>query len=321
MLDVRRMRVLREVALRGSIAAAAEALSFTPSAVSQQLAQLERESGVALLHRGPRSVRLTDAGRVLVAHTEAILARLASAEAEIRSLTAEQAGTIRLGSFPTAAATLVPPALGAMGRRCPEVAVTLREADPGLALGELVSGELDLALLWEYDYVPVVVPGSIECVPLLEDPVRVVLASDHPAARGETVALADLADEPWISSTPLSSCHPFTRRACNAAGFEPRVTAETNDHHVLARLVASGVGVALVSELSLGGMGEDVAVRPIAPNPPKRRILAAHRAAESAASPVAAMVEELRAAAAAYAGAERSVTERPAGRSSSRSRL
>lgn len=297
MLDVRRMRVLREVALRGSIAAAAEALSFTPSAVSQQLAQLERESGVALLDRGPRSVRLTDAGRALVAHTEAILARLASAEAEIRSLTAEHAGTIRLGSFPTAAATLVPPALASLGRRRPEVTVTLKESDPGLALDRLIAGELDLALIWEYDFVPVVVPGSIACVELLDDPVRVVLAPDHPAARGETVALADLAGEAWISSTPLSSCHPFTRRACNAAGFEPRVTAETNDHHVLARLVASGVGVALVTELSLGGVGRDVAVRPIAPNPPKRRIVAAHRAGENGSSPVAAMVEELRRAA------------------------
>jgi DNA-binding transcriptional LysR family regulator len=297
MLDVRRMRVLREVALRGSIAAAAEALSFTPSAVSQQLAQLERESGVPLLHRGPRSVRLTDAGRALVAHTEAILARLASAEAELRTLTSKSAGTIRLGAFPTAAATLVPPTLAALGRRYPDVTLTLRESDPELALGDLVSGELDLALLWEYDFVPIVVPSSIECVPLLDDPVRVVLAADHPAARREAVGLADLAEDPWISSTPLSSCHPFTRRACNAAGFEPRVTAQTNDHHVLARLVASGVGVALVTELSLGGMGGDVAVRPIAPNPPKRRILAAHRAGENGASPIAAMVEELRAAA------------------------
>ena len=295
MLDVRRMRVLREVALQGSIAAAAEALSYTPSAVSQQLARLERESGVALLERGPRSVRLTDAGRALVAHTEAILARLASAEAEIRTIAAQRAGTLRLASFPTAAATLVPPALGAFGSACPQLAVTLVEADPVAGLRQLVAGEVDVALVWEYDFVPLAVPAGVETVALLDDPVHVVLPASHPAAPRRTVALADLAGEAWIASTVRSSCHPFTRRACEAAGFEPRIAAETDDHHVLERLVATGVGVALLSELSLSPSAEGVAVRPLAPDPPKRRISAAYRAGANGA--VAAMVEQLRAAA------------------------
>jgi DNA-binding transcriptional LysR family regulator len=299
MLDVRRMRVLREVALQGSIAAAAEALSYTPSAVSQQLARLERESGVALLERGPRSVRLTDAGRALVAHTEAILARLASAEAEIRSIAEQRAGTLRVASFPTAAAALLPAALTRFAAGYPQVAVTLVEADPVAGLEQLLAGEADIALVWEYDFVPLAVPAAVELVPLLDDPVLVVLPEAHPAARQQAVALTELAGEAWITSTPRSSCHPFTRRACQAAGFEPRVAAETNDHHVLERLVATGVGVALVSELSLSRAPEGVAVRPVAPDPPKRRILAAHRAGENGSTPVGAMVEQLLAVAAA----------------------
>jgi DNA-binding transcriptional LysR family regulator len=299
MLDVRRMRVLREVALRGSIAAAAEALSYTPSAVSQQLARLERESGVALLERGPRSVRLTAAGRALVAHTEGILTRLASAEADIRSIAARQAGTLRVASFPTAAATLVPPALLGFGGAYPGVAVTLVEADPVAGVELLVAGEADLALLWEYDFVPLHVPAGIELVPLLDDPVLVVLPEGHPAAAREEVALGSLAGEAWIASTPRSSCHPFTRSACRAAGFEPRVAAETNDHHVMERLIATGVGVALVSELSLSPAAEGVVARRIAPDPPKRRILAGHRAGENGGTPVGAMVAQLLAAAAA----------------------
>jgi DNA-binding transcriptional LysR family regulator len=299
MLDVRRMRVLREVALQGSIAAAAEALSYTPSAVSQQLARLERESGVALLERGPRSVRLTDAGRALVAHTEAILARLASAEAEIRSIAERRAGTLRVASFPTAAAALLPAALTRFAAAYPQVAVTLVEADPVAGLEQLLAGEVDVALVWEYDFVPLAVPAAVELVPLLDDPVLVVLPEAHPAARQQAVALTELAGEAWITSTPRSSCHPFTRRACQAAGFEPRVAAETNDHHVLERLVATGVGVALVSELSLSRAPEGVAVRPVASDPPKRRIFAAHRAGENGSTPVGAMVEQLGAVAAA----------------------
>jgi DNA-binding transcriptional LysR family regulator len=297
MLDVRRMRVLREVALQGSIAAAAEALSYTPSAVSQQVARLERESGVALLERGPRSVRLTDAGRALVAHTEGILARLASAEAEIRSIAAQRAGTLRLASFPTAAATLVPPALGGFSGTYPEVAVALVEADPVAGLEQLLAGEVDVALVWEYDFVPLKVPAGVEAVPLLDDPVHVVLPVGHPAAARPSVALAELADEAWITSTVRSSCHPFTRRACEAAGFEPRIAAETNDHHVLERLVATGVGVALLPELSLSPSPDGVVVRRLAPDPPKRRILAAHRAGENGATPVGAMIAQLMAAA------------------------
>src|SRR5215207_5577979 len=183
MLDVRRMRVLREVAERGSIAAAAQALSFTPSAVSQQIATLEREAGVALVERGPRSIRLTQAGRALVEHTDGILASLEAAEADIQAIAGVRGGMLRLASFPTAYATIMPAAIGEFRARHPEVELTLTEADPLMSIARLKSGELDLALLYEYDYVPLPEDDSVERFALADDPIRVLLPNGHRHAR------------------------------------------------------------------------------------------------------------------------------------------
>ena len=182
MLDVRRLRTLREVAVQGSISAAARTLRFTPSAVSQQLARLEQEAGVALLKRGPSSVRLTDAGRVLVEHTEAILARLHEAESEMRAAAALDGGELRVASFPSVAATVVPPAMTAFSDAHPAVGVTLIETDPVSGADGVRTGEYDLAMAWEYDFVPVSFGESLESVALLDDPIRVLLAQTHPAA-------------------------------------------------------------------------------------------------------------------------------------------
>jgi DNA-binding transcriptional LysR family regulator len=277
MLDVRRLRLLREVDRRGSIAAAAQALAFTPSAVSQQLAKLEREVGVPLLDRGPRSVRLTEAGRALVARADDILARIAEAENELRAL-AHQAGsgTIRLSSFPTAAATVALPAVDLLCGRHPGVEVTVTEADPLVSLARLKAGELDAALLYEYDFVPLPEEEGVELTLLLEEPFLVVLPRGHRAARRRTVALADLADEAWIQGTRRSSCQPFTRRACRAAGFEPKIAFDFDDYQAMQNLVAGGAGVAMAPEMALRTPHPGVEVRPIAFRPPKRRIYAAH---------------------------------------------
>ena len=298
MLDVRRMRVLREVASRGSIAAAANALSFTPSAVSQQIATLEREAGVALVERGPRSIRLTEAGRALVEHTDALLARLQTAEAEIQAIAGLRRGTLRVASFPTAYATILPPAITEFRRRYPGVELTLTEADPLVAFTRLKAGELELALVYEYDFVPLPSDDALELVHLLDDPINVVLPRDHPAARKAAVRLDDLAGESWITSTARSSCHAFVARACNAAGFEPDVTMESDDHGVWQGLVAAGVGVALASELSLSTLHPGVVVRPVAPTPLGRRIFAAHRVGTAGSSGIAAMLSILADAAA-----------------------
>jgi molybdate transport repressor ModE-like protein len=277
MLDVRRMRVLRAVAEHGSIASAARALAFTPSAVSQQVAALEREAGVALVERGPRSVRLTDAGRALVAHTDGILASLEAAEADIHAIAGLRAGILRLASFPTAYATVMPAALVEFRRRHPAVELTLTEADSEPSLARVKSGELDLALVYEYDFVRLPHDDALVHVDLFHDPIRVLVPRNHPAARRRAIRLEQLADDAWVTSTPRSSCHEFVTRACEAAGFSPRIGFESDNYTVWQGLVASGVGVALAPDLALNSVHPDVAVRPVALQPLKRRVLAVHR--------------------------------------------
>jgi DNA-binding transcriptional LysR family regulator len=298
MLDVRRMRVLREVAERGSIAAAAQELAFTPSAVSQQIATLEREAGVALVERGPRSLRLTDAGRALVEHTEGILASLAAAEAEIQAIAGVRGGMLRLASFPTAYATIMPAAIGEFRRRHAAVELTLTEADPLMSIARLKSGELDLALLYEYDHVPLPEDDSVERVPLLDDAIRILLPRGHREARRRAVPLDALASERWITSTARSSCHEFVARSCRAAGFEPDIGFESDDHGVWQGLVAAGVGVALAPDLALENLHPGVEARPVALQPLKRRIYTAYRAAGHSPA-IEAMLDVLHATVAA----------------------
>ena len=296
MLDVRRLRVLCEVARRGSIVSAAESLSFTPSAVSQQLAKLEREAGVALLDRGPRSIRLTEAGWALVGHAEAILERLAEAESELRHLAGEEP-TLRVGSITTAAVSILPEALRRLAALRPGTEVNVIEADPLVSLARMRARELDLAVVFEYDFVPLPVDERVELEVLVEEEMRVVLPVDHPAARQRAVPLSDLAGETWIKGTPRSSCHPFTERACRAAGFEPRIAFEFDDYAAMQNLVAAGVGVAFAPDMGLTRLNPGVSVRPIAFGAPRRRVLAAYRAHETTRSPgLVAMLEALRGA-------------------------
>jgi DNA-binding transcriptional LysR family regulator len=292
MLDVRRLRVLRELALRGSIAAAAESLRFTPSAVSQQLAKLEAEAGVPLLERGPKSVRLTPAAWRLVEHAETILEQLAQAEAELRELDGSPP-MLRIGCNTTAAVSILPDALGRFAAARPEVEVMVTEADPLVSLARLPVRELDLAIVFEYDHVPLPADPRIRLEQLLEEPLRIVLPAGHPEARKRVVRLPDLADETWIRSTNRSSCNPFTERACRAAGFEPRIRFEFDDYAAMQNLVASGVGVAFAPDLGLTRLNPGVAVRPIAFGP-KRRVHAGYRAAEEDRRGVPEMLAALR---------------------------
>jgi DNA-binding transcriptional LysR family regulator len=288
MLDVRRLRMLRELSLHGTIRATASSLSFTPSAVSQQLSALERDLGVELLERRGRSVHLTPAARILVERTESILAQLTAAETEAKAVASGTEPPIRIASFASAAATIVADAVRDNG-----LDVHILEADPQLGLARLRGGEVDLAILWEYDYVPLEPGSGIELARLLDDPIQVVLPASHPAAAEPALELASLAGEPWIDSTILSSCHPFLRRACNAAGFEPRIAAETNDHRSLHHLVASGVGLALIPLLSQLDLPASLVARSVRTNPPKRRIHAAYRTDSSGEPRITRLLERL----------------------------
>lgn len=213
MLDLRRLRLLRELAHRGTITAVAEALTYTPSAVSQQLTALEREAGVPLLERTGRSVTLTPAALRLVEHTETILATLAQATAELATARTELTGTLRIGAFPTAVRTVLSPALVTLSREHPHLELLVTELDPAAAPAALRADLLDIALVQEYDYVPVDPEPGLDTEPLLEETIHLAALVAEP--------LAAQRDSSWIAGTPGTLCHAMTVRACRAAGFTP----------------------------------------------------------------------------------------------------
>jgi DNA-binding transcriptional LysR family regulator len=295
MLDVRRLQVLCAVADAGTVTAAAASLSYTPSAVSQQLATLEREAGTRLVHRGPRGTRLTLAGHELVDHARAILTRLSVAQASLDAIAGLRGGRLRLASFATAGATLLPAAVAAFRERFPEVELTLAQANPDDALALLRAGELDLAITAEG------VDGDadgLEVHHLLDDPLRVVLPRTHPLAASEAVALTDLADEVWVDAAAGSEARRLLLWACRRAGFRPRVAFESDDYAAVQELVAAAVGVALVPELALRRPPHGVVARPLAV-PVVRHITAATHTGDfrsPAADAMLALLDEVVAA-------------------------
>jgi len=274
MLNVGRLRILKEVAYRGSFSAAADALSYTQSAVSQQIAALEAETGLPLLERHPRGVSLTAAGQTLVAHAEGILARLDSAEAALSAIAGLRGGRLRMASFPTAGATLMPVAIAEFRAAYPEVELTLAEGEPEEIAPRLRAGELDLALLFEFEgQTPLAQDmGRSE---LLEDPMYLALPRAHRLAGKARLRLSDLAGESWIQTSHESPCARHVVRCCHAAGFEPSVSFESDDYHTVQGLVAAGVGVALIPQLALSALRDDIVTRSLAPAPPLRRVIAA----------------------------------------------
>ncbi len=292
MLSVRRMQALHALATHGSIAAAADALSLTASAVSQHLTALELETGIALLERGPRSVRLTAAGEALVHHTEEVLARLAAAETEIRAIAGLKAGVLRLGCFTTAGAALLPAAVASFRAVHPEVALTLTEGEPDATLSALTRGDLDLTLVYEYDFANPAPQPYVKRVSVLADEILVVLPADHPLRDEPRVPVSALAGETWIAGHQRSWCDAFTERACRAAGFEPDIAFRTDDYAVACGLVEAGVGVAFVPRLAMR-TSADVVARPPADGHPHRMIFAAHRVDAERSPAVADMVARL----------------------------
>ena len=274
MLDVRRMRVLREVALRGSFSAAADSLSFTQSAISQQIAALEREAGAVLVERSARGVRLTDAGEAVVRHAEGILARLAEAESELEAIAGLRGGRLRTAAFESAAGTIMPVAVSQFAAQHPGVELSMALMEPEDSLGALRSGDIDLALT-----VGPGAPGDREGEGvihhhLLEDPMYLVLPGGHPLARKRGLKLADVAEEPWIGGEPNCECTRMITDACIRHGFHPRIAFETDDYSAVQGFVAAGVGVSLIAELGLRTVRDDIVVRPLGRDTPVRQIFA-----------------------------------------------
>jgi DNA-binding transcriptional LysR family regulator len=281
MLDLRRLRLLRELHERGTIAAVADALQYTPSAVSQQLATLEREAGVRLVERHGRRLRLTDAGRGLVEHADAVIRRLELAEAELAAAAGDEVtGRVRIAAFQTAASSLVLPLLGSLPDRYPKLRLELAEMEAEEALELLPRGEVDIAVAEEYDYAPRLRDPSLAYRDVCRDPLVLVLPADHPlcAVDAERVPLAALRDEPWAASRSGTAFSDSVVRACRAlGGFEPELRHRSNDLWVLGQLVAAGEGVSLFPALGRPGRIPGIAVRHCAEARLDRRIFLAAR--------------------------------------------
>jgi DNA-binding transcriptional LysR family regulator len=290
MLDVKRLRILREVAARGSFSAAADALYLSQSAVSQQVATLEREVGMSLLERTSSGPKLTDAGRALVTHADAVICRLEEAERELGALAGLEGGTLRLVSFPSASATLATRAVSIFAERHPEVEVRLAEGEPEESVPALRRGEFDLALIFDYESITADPGRDVELTPLLTESMHLALPKGHSQAGSASVHLADFGDAAWLAGTCPSSCHDLVQEACRNAGFEPRIAFESDDYSVLQGLVAAGLGVTLLPDLALASLRSDVVVLPIKPTAPIRRVWAATRSAGSRSPATEAML-------------------------------
>jgi DNA-binding transcriptional LysR family regulator len=302
MLDLRKLVLLRELQARGTVAAVAEALAYTPSAVSQQLSQLQREAGVALTERVGRRLRLTDAGLRLVAHADVLLGRLEEAEAELDEAANVVHGRLKLASLQTPLLSIVPLALDALRRRHPELRVELFEMEPERSLPALVLGEFDVALAEEYEDVPRRRYPELERHLLCRDPIVVALPNAHPAAGRPTVRLAHLADEPWLSAHAETQFAQMQLRACRLiGGFEPDVRHWANDIAILIALVAAGQGVVLLPGLARAERDRRIAVRPLEDVDLGRTIYALNRHTNAARPSVQALIGQLRAAGSAVA--------------------
>ncbi|WP_030543563.1 LysR family transcriptional regulator [Streptomyces albus] len=313
MLDVRRLHLLRELDRRGTIAAVAEALTFTASAVSQQLSVLEREAGVPLLERSGRRVVLTPAGRTLVAHADAVLERLELAVSELAGAREGIRGPLRIGTFPSGGPAIVPAALAELARRHPALEPMVQEIDSARVSDGLRAGELDVALVHDYDFVPASPDTTVGQVPLLEEPMYLATggatdgATDSApaagsAARGGTLAelLGPWAASPWITARDGTTGHAMAVRACQAAGFQPRIRHQVNDFRTVLALAAIGQGAGFVPEMATAHAPEDVVLTRL---PLFRRSKVAFRAGGGSHPAIAAFVAAARTAVGAMGGA------------------
>ena len=285
-LDLRRLRLLYELHERGTIAAVADALQFTPSAVSQQLAVLERETGVALLERAGRGVRLTDAALVLVRHADALLDRAALAEAELAAAAGSVAGRGRIAAFQSVALRVVAPAMRALAREAPALRCELVEAEPETSLPALALGDIDLVLADEWQHQPHPRPAGVDRHDLHRDPVSLVLPEAHPAARrhARAVPLRELAGEVWTTGHPGTGWEEMTARTCRQlGGFDPEVRHRANDSVIRLGLCAHGLAVMLLPDFVAAAAHPGVAVRALAEGAVHRTIFAATRTADARA--------------------------------------
>lgn len=288
MLDLRRLRLLRELHVRGTIAAVAEALAYSPSAISQQLAQLEVEAGVPLLAKVGRRVQLTPQAEVLVEHTAVLLERMELMEAELTSSRTEVRGTVRLAVFQSAALGIIPQALTALGRDHPALRVEVTQREPENALFEVWARDFDLVIAEQY-------PGH--AAPRRPELDRVALCHDE-LRLGGAATLEDARERPWVMEPHGTASRHFAEQLCRTAGFEPDVRFETADLQAHIRLVESGNAVAILPDLVWAGRAPTLALASL-PGAPRREIFTSVREA-SRDRPAIAVVREVLSEAVAF---------------------
>jgi DNA-binding transcriptional LysR family regulator len=305
MLNLDRLRALHAVSAQGSIIAAAQTLNVTTSAVSQQLAKLENETGQTLLERHGRGVRLTDAASALVLRTQRVLSLLEEAEAELEGADTGVAGRITFAAFATAARGLAPQAIAALRKKYPQLSITFHEQEPGESIPKLVRRDVDLIVINDWENAPLALPDGLTKAPLFDDIADIALPPGHRYASAKNVKLNQLSGEEWIAWPGGSICHDFLLHTLRKAGHEPRITHTAGEYATQLALVAAGLGACILPRLGRGPIPPGVSVVPTEPAL-RRHVYAAWRTQTTRKSAIRAAVEELQAAGKKLAGSRSS---------------
>lgn len=289
-LTLRQLRMLREVAVRGTLAAAATSLGYTASAASQQIAALERATGQSVLERVGRGVQLTDAGHALAAHAEEVFAGIEHAQAALEAIGDEPTGTVRISTFESFASALMPEVVTRLAAECPGVTLRSTQLDPDLSLESLLAGAIDIALVLDYPHAPSPRPRGAHRETVLTEPFRLAVPDHHRLTA--PVDLTTLTDEMFIAGTAESSCRRCVVGACREAGFEPRVAHEIDNLPATLRLVAAGAGITLLPELALHDRPPGIRLLEIT-QPVQRSVEVAYREASSKRPTVRAVLDAI----------------------------
>ncbi|SFR21419.1 DNA-binding transcriptional regulator, LysR family [Lentzea waywayandensis] len=293
MLDLGRLKALNAVAVHGSVGAAAEVLGYTPSAVSQQIAKLERETRTTLLERSGRGVRLTDAARLLADTASQVLKLVEEAEVALEEQRGAAIGRLCIGAFATAARGLLPGVLAGLIDQHPALDVRLTEIDPPNATEAVARGELDMAIVHDWANTPLPVPESLSRVFIADDVAEVLIPATNPLSHREFLEPADLAEQRWICQTEGSICYDWLVRTFHGAGIEPVVAYQISEYRTQIALLAKGIGVALIPQLGRGEVPDSVRAVPLRPTP-TRRLYAVWRTQASRRPAITAALDVIR---------------------------
>jgi DNA-binding transcriptional LysR family regulator len=303
MIDLRRLRTLRELADRGTIAATADALHLTPSAVSQQLAVLEREVGQPLLEPNGRTVRLTSAATAVLAHADTLFSEVERMDATLAALAGGAVGTVRVGAFSTAIRGLVVPAVATLRESSPGLELVIRDVEAPEVFDAIARGDLDVGISMEHSGAPGSDDDRFARFELVRDVLDLALPADHRLAAHDA-SLSDLAEEPWIAPPVGWSCEDVIRVSCSAAGFTPKVAHRSHDWTAIMAMVGAGLGVAVVPRLAQDAPPPGVVIRRLRGEPAARHLFVICRRGAEGHPAIGATVDAVLDA----AGAQRAIS-------------